>query len=550
MTDRIGRFKARRQLQEQLREQPILVALPNAEQVTQFHQPVNQLRIDGVFSALVFEADVQVNETDIDAALRTFSETFSQERFDQLLRDSRRDVLQAVAVPFGLGKLVAIHDKIGGNVDTIHNARQDVYATAAARQEYVDRPEYESKKYHGDKRYIAKNALDTKAQAEGNLKDTYTGKTMGNKHVDPRNLDHTIAAKEIHDDAGRILAGRDGVEMANDSSNLNPTQERFNKFKGQRRADDIVTQLEKESPARRVRITELESKADLTVKERNELDLHRQKQTIADDPKHFLAADKIARDKYEAKLRDDYYNGGKFREAVVDTSIKEGGKMAFQQAFGLMLVEFFSATFDELQDFYRKGAMHDSWWPELRSRMERVATRVGKQWKVALAAGGAGFVAGVLSNLVTVFLNTLKTTGKRAIRMFREGFMSLLQALKMLAFPSKGMSMREGAHEALKVVLAGAVVIGGVALEEIIEKYILAIPGLGAFGSIVSAVIIGALTGLASTFVVYLIDRLDPLGVNRNRELAALHQQLDGELEEVRGRNDQWLLNLEATLDC
>ena len=92
--------------------------------------------------------------------------------------------------------------------------------------------------------------------------------------------------------------------------------------------------------------------------------------------------------------------------------------------------------------------------------------------------------------------------------------------------------------------------IGGVALEEIIEKYILAIPGLGAFGSIVSAVIIGALTGLASTFVVYLIDRLDPLGVNRNRELAALHQQLDGELEEVRGRNDQWLLNLEATLDC
>ena len=50
--------------------------------------------------------------------------------------------------------------------------------------------------------------------------------------------------------------------------------------------------------------------------------------------------------------------------------------------------------------------------------------------------------------------------------------------------------------------------------------------------------------------MVYLIDRLDPLGVNRNRELAALHQQLDGELEEVRGRNDQWLLNLEATLDC
>jgi len=105
-----------------------------------------------------------------------------------------------------------------------------------------------------------------------------------------------------------------------------------------------------------VRITELESKADLTVKERNELDLHRQMQAVADDPKHFLEADKIARDKYEGTLRDAYYNSGKFREAVVNTSIKEGGKMAFQQAFGLMLVEFFSATFDELLNFYRKGA--------------------------------------------------------------------------------------------------------------------------------------------------------------------------------------------------
>lgn len=550
MTDRIERFKARRLLQEQLREQPILLELPSVEQVAIIHQPVNQLRIDQAFNTLAFEVDMLVLEADVDAALRMFSEAFSQERFDQLLRESRRDVLQAVAVPFGLGKLVAIHDKMGGNVDTILNARKKIYATAKARQEYADRPEYDSNKYHQNKLYKAKNALDTKIQAEGKLKDTYTGKIMGNKHVDPRNLDHTISAKEIHDDPGRILAGSKGEEIANDSSNLNSTQERFNKFKGQRRADEIVTQLKKESPARRVRIMELEAKTDLTVKERNMLDLDRQKQTIADDPKQFLAADKIARDKYEAKLRDDYHTGEKFRDAVIGTSINEGGKMAFQQAFGFMLVEFFSATFDEIQDFYRKGTVPEIWWVELQSRMERVATRVGKQWKAALAAGGAGFVAGVLSNLVTVFINTLKTTGKRAIRMFREGLMSLLQALKMLAFPSKGMTMHEGAHEALKLVFAGAVVIGGVALEEVVEKYILTIPGLGDLGSIVSAVIIGALTGLASTFVVYLIDRLDPLGVNRDRELMALHHQLDSELEEVRGRNEQWLLSLEATLNC
>lgn len=97
------------------------------------------------------------------------------------------------------------------------------------------------------------------------------------------------------------------------------------------------------------------------------------------------------------------------------------------------------------------------------------------------------------------------------------------------------MAFREGAHEALKVICAGAVVIGGVALEEFIEKSILTIPGLGLIGPVVSAVIIGALTGVTSVFVVYMIDQLDPLGVNRSRELEALHKHLDSELAEVMG---------------
>lgn len=551
MTDRIERFKARRQLQARLSEQPILVALPTADEaVVLLQQPVNQRRIDQAFSSQSLDIDAVVCEADVDAALRSFSETFSHERFEQLLSDSRREVLNAVLVPFGLGRVLAVCDKVGGNVDTIHNARQQVYATNEALQQYADKPKYKSSKYHGDKRYTNKNALDTAAQAEGRLEDAYTGETMGNKKLDPRNLDHTISANEIDQDAGRILSGLDGVPLANASSNLNPTKARFNNFKDKRQAEDVMAQLQEESPMRRARITELEAKPELTFKERHELEFHVQKQTIADNPDRLLAKDKVAREEYETKLRNAYHGSKTFRDNVINTSIKEGGKMAFQQAFGLMLVEFFSATFDEMQDLYRKGAMHDSWWPELRSRMERVATRVGKQWKNALAAGGTGFLAGILSNLVTILLNTLKTTGKRAIRMFREGFMSLLRALKVLAFPPGGMTLREGAHEALKVVCAGAVVIGGVALEEIIEKYILAIPGLGPLGSIVSAVIMGALTGLASTFIVYLVDRLDPLGVNRRLELAALNKQLDSELEEVRGRNDQWLLSLEATLDC
>ena len=553
MTDRIDRFKARRQLQEQLRDQPLLVDLPTAaDALALLQQPIDLQRVDLAFSALSVDLDTRVSDAQVDSALQDFTKAFNGERFDQLMRDSRREVLQAVVVPFGLGKVLSVYDKVGGNVDTIHNARKEVYATEEARDNYAKVPPMDKairKTVDRDSCYIDKNRMDSIDQAAGVLKNAYTDEIFGPKQVDKRNLDHTISAAEIYRDRGRDLAGLETIPLANSASNLNPTNERFNQSKGDQKVENLVKRLQKESPVRRERIAELQSKSDLTTKERNELKLSLEKQIIADNPKLILAKDKAARDEYEAKLHEAYYKSQNFKNNVIGTSVREGGTLAFRQAFGHMLVEFFAATFDEFQDFYRNGAAHDRWWPELRSRMERVASRVGSKWKDALAAGGAGFVAGVLSNLITVFLNTLMTTSKRVIRMFREGFMSLLRALKTLAMPPNGMTFREGAHEALKVICAGAVIIGGVVLEEFIEKFILTIPGLGLIGSLVSAVIIGALTGITSVFVVYMIDRLDPLGVNRSQELKALHKHLDAELEAVMGRNDSSLLRLEAALE-
>lgn len=553
MTDRIDRFKARRQLQAQLRDQPLLVALPTAADALALQQqPIDLQRVDLAFSALSVDLDTRVSDAQVDSALQDFTKAFNGERFDQLMRDSRREVLQAVVVPFGLGKVLSVYDKVGGNVDTIHNARKEVYATDEARDNYAKVPPMDKairKTVDRDSRYIDKNRMDSIDQAAGVLKNAYTDEIFGPKQVNKRNLDHTISAAEIYRDRGRDLAGLETIPLANSASNLNPTNERFNQSKGDQKVENLVKRLQKESPVRRERIAELQSKSDLTTKEWNELKLSLEKQIIADNPKLILTKDKAARDEYEAKLHEAYYKSQNFKNNLIGTSVKEGGTLAFRQAFGHMLVEFFAATFDEFQDFYRNGAAHDRWWPELRSRMERVASRVGSKWKDALAAGGAGFVAGVLSNLITVFLNTLMTTSKRVIRMFREGFMSLLRALKTLAMPPNGMTFREGAHEALKVICAGAVIIGGVVLEEFIEKFILTIPGLGLIGSLVSAVIIGALTGITSVFVVYMIDRLDPLGVNRSHELKALHKHLDAELEAVMGRNDSSLLRLEAALE-
>lgn len=41
-------------------------------------------------------------------------------------------------------------------------------------------------------------------------------------------MDHTISAKEIHNDRGRVLAGLSGVDLANDPQNLKFTNAALN----------------------------------------------------------------------------------------------------------------------------------------------------------------------------------------------------------------------------------------------------------------------------------------------------------------------------------
>ncbi|UVM25553.1 hypothetical protein [Pseudomonas sp. B21-021] len=550
MTDRIERFKARQRQQAAIAKGPRLIELPEADLARQLSDiSINPVLLEQSFTEADFTVDLHVSDDESDAVLKAYSDAFSQQRFDQLVGDSRREVLQAIAVPFGLGRVLAVYDKKGGNVDTINNARNEVYATDAAAKKYADLPAYDSTKFHGDKAYIAKNAKDTLDQNSGVLKDAYTNETFSqNKNQDPRNLDHTISANVIHTDRGRVLADADAPTLANADSNLNPTKKALNQSKGKKSATQFVEELQKNTQSRQEEMQRLSNKQELTPKDENRLRLLKQQEAIAQNPDLLLAKDKAAREAYEKKLSDAYYKSDKFKADLAKTSLKEGGKMAFQQAFGVMLIEFFSATFDELTDLYRNGRSHESLVPELRIRLERIAKRVANQWQAALAAGGGGFVAGVLANLVTTLINVFVTTGKRAVRMFREGFMSLLKALKTLLLPPKGLTLREAAHEAIKITCAGGVIIAGVALEEIIEKQMLMIPGLGALGAVLSAVIVGALTGLASTFVVYLVDKLDPLGVNRDRELIALNERSDQNLRQAMAENDRLLLVLENSL--
>ncbi|MBA1240939.1 MULTISPECIES: hypothetical protein [Stutzerimonas stutzeri subgroup] len=159
-------------------------------------------------------------------------------------------------------------------------------------------------------------------------------------------------------------------------------------------------------------------------------------------------------------------------------------------------------------------------------RAPRTQNTLRPHYRAYYCAAGTGFLAGFHSNLVTVLINAFLTTAKRAVRMIREGTLSLIEAGKTLLLRPQGMTLNQALDAALKVLVGGGVVVGGVMLEQIVSKYLMAIPLITPFADIATAVIVGATSTIFSTLLVYLIDKLDPFSVNRDRLLEHIHVEL------------------------
>lgn len=102
-----------------------------------------------------------------------------------------------------------------------------------------------------------------------------------------------------------------------------------------------------------------------------------------------------------------------------------------------------------------------------------------------------------------------------------------------MLFPPENMTYWEVAHEAMKLVAAGSVVIAGVVLEEVVEKLVLNIPFLASIATIVTSVIVGSLTAITMALVTYLIDKMDVLDAIKIEQNKYLLKSLDGDIQDT-----------------
>lgn len=507
MSSRIERFERRKAILKEIQDRP----LAPQQEVHEGGHPVDFGEVDNAFVASVARkdddplVDLTIQREEVDAILLEVTAAYREGRFSSTLEKCKSDVIHSIVGPFGLGQFVGAYDKRGGNVDTVHNVRNGVWATEAEKTKFDERPEYDKKRadeYHKHEDYKAKNAATSEAVKAGEAHDAYTGEKLKPKAWAQ---DHVLSAKETNDAAAIYLAELDPVAMANREANLKPTHGSVNSSKKADSPEKFQERLDSQREARRERIAKLESSPELTDKERKELDKLRQLDKV-DEQKTKAAQEEAQKDR-DREINRTYYLGQKFFENAVKTSAVGGAKMGTQQAFGAVAAEFFVAVVDEIQGWYLTGRKDI----DFEKRFGRVKDRVLAQWKGHLSVGFQGAISGFLSNIVTVLVNTITTTSKRMARMIREGIFSAFRAFKTIILRPEGTTCREAFHEASKLVLIGGLVVGGVFLEEYIVKMLQSV-GLALIAEIAAAVIVGATVAILTAVVALLLDRLDLFG--------------------------------------
>lgn len=399
----------------------------------------------------------------------------SEPVMNSLFQQYERVLVESLVTSFGLDFL--IKDQYGGDVDTIHNVRQIghdeqmTYKNVLNQQDYDERGAYDSSVYHKDPRYLEKNRTISEQRKNGALTDAYTG-----EHI-PRNgksdLDHVIAAKEIHDDRGRTLAGLKGTDLANCEENLQVTNPHTNRTK---KADSMEEFL---------------SKRGNEYTEAQQANMRR--------------LDATARRSYEAKLEKAYYTSPRFAKDLTLAAGNIGLRMGVRQAAGFVFAEMWFAVKEEFQKIQDTEFHLGAFLKAVGNGLQRGFIRAKEKYQELFSRFLGGSVAGVISNLTTTLCNIFFTTAKNVSRIIRQAYASLVEAGKVLFINPENYPFGERMRAVAKILATGASIIVGVVVSETIGNT--GIKMIPVLGDIVPSFCGAFISGIMSCTLLYFLDR-------------------------------------------
>ena len=425
-----------------------------------------------------------------------------------------KTVTHSLVTTFGLDFLL-LEDEKGGDVDTIHNVRNGVWATNTEKEKYESLEKYDSNSYHKDQNYIAKGRENKTIQQAGELEDKYRSTNM--RTNEKRQLDHVVSAHEIHHDAGRVLADIDGINLANKDTNFASTIAYINNKKSNKPIQEFVNELPEMISSKKESVSNNEKKIE-SMPESTPEQRHK-KQVVADkirkEKKHIeelesvdtvamLKADEQARQSYDKEVAKAYYSSSKFFKGTVTAAASKGVAMGARQAIGLVLAEIWFELKEALPTVYRNHKdvfVFDAFWEDIKNTLSAVLERVKLRFNDVLSTFKDSFIGGILASITTTLLNIVFTSGKLVGKLIRESWNNLVQAMKLVFFNPQKLAFGDLMREVTRIILASVSTIIGVAINQHLVT-VVTIP----FGTEIAAFVSALFIGLFTVGTGYFLD--------------------------------------------
>lgn len=437
------------------------------------------------------EVNVEVDEK-LASALTEYEnikKQIGELKTETILESCKETVVSNLCEKFAINRLIALGDKDGGAVTTLHNAKNQVFANDKDKTRF--NREYDNEIYHEKNTLYKQRKKNLESISEkGELTDIYTGKNISGKrtvvdkngNVCEKNIfdtEHKVSAKSMHDrDDFRLFYDEEsGADLVNSKENLGATKYDINRSKREKDLDDWKGQTSTKD-------------ANKTNEEYYDIDAEYADKQIK-DAKKFL-------DKNVAKAKFKKYS-----KELTTTSLSVGGKTFLYSAIGQISVEFVRAVFDSLVEAFRNR--HTKSLAEIldifKSHIRKAIEHIKSNWKEILSNSFEGALMNVLNNMLVFVINLVATTLRNVVSMIRAGFTTVCSAIKLLCNPPKNMTEDERNDAVCKILVFGMVEVSSLALTESITNLLqglpknitdaLVYPMTALMGGIVASVILG-----------------------------------------------------------
>lgn len=353
-----------------------------------------------------------------------------------------------------------------------------------------------------DKRYIDANKAMKETQKTGNLKDEYTGKKL--KINEKANLDHVVARKQLFENPWRKIADIDTADLANKKENFAATNESLNKSKGATSNSDYIKNRE----VREKKLRDQDQRANEKIDKKNISDAEKRNLKAINEKKlnDKLAADskKMLKAEKKAKKAINKDIAKKAPVKIANKAGKDAVKAMFVAALFGMLKEIMNAL---VRFFKSKKRSFDAFLDEMKNALHSFFNKI----KDFIKVGVDSFAGSIVGEIIGAINQKLR----RLPSMVKQVFGSIRESISYLSNPENQSHSTEIkiAHIS-KIITSGLVAVGAMFLGEILEKYLLTIPGmgfeikfLGTLANVLGMFFASVLTGILAVIIINGLDQ-------------------------------------------